>query len=275
VSGRFAGRVVVITGASLGVGAATARAFARDGARLVLVARGREALERIAAELQPSTEIMFECVDVCDAAACDALLRRAAARYGRIDVLVNNAGLHVRGPLEHLDPADVARMVEVNLIAPLVLARLALPQLARSGGGAIVNVASLSGMAPLPGAATYSATKAGLRAFSRALAEELRGRGVTVSLVSPGPVDTGFIMDQLEAVEDLAFSQPISTADEVAAAVLEAAATGVAEISLPRQGARLATLAYLFPALARRMRPVLQRRGARVKAELIRRRRSQ
>jgi short-subunit dehydrogenase len=275
VSGRFAGRVVVITGASLGVGAATARAFARDGARLVLVARGREALERIAAELQPSTELMFECLDVCDAAACEALLGRAAARYGRIDVLVNNAGLHVRGPLEHLDPADVARMVEVNLTAPLVLARLALPQLARSGGGAIVNVASLSGMAPLPGAATYSATKAGLRAFSRALAEELRGRGVTVSLVSPGPVDTGFIMDQLEAVEDLAFSQPISTADEVAAAVLEAAATGVAEIALPRQGARLATLAYLFPALARRMRPVLQRRGARVKAELIRRRRSQ
>jgi short-subunit dehydrogenase len=265
VSGRFAGKVVVITGASMGVGAATARAFASEGARLVLVARGREALERLVAELGGTTEAVAECLDVSDGPGCAAMLERAAQRHGRIDALVNNAGLHVRGAFERIAPEDIARMIEVNLTAPLRLARLVLPHLERAGGGAIVNVASLSGVAPLPGAATYTGTKFGLRGFSFALAEEVRDRNISVSLVSPGPIDTGFLMDHLDEVEDLSFSQPMSTAGQVAQAVVRAASGPSTEIAMPRMSARLATLAYLFPPLARRLRPALRRKGARAK----------
>jgi hypothetical protein len=163
-------------------------------------------------------------------------------------------------------------MVEVNLTAPLRLARLVLPHFARTGGGAIVNVASLAGIAPVPGAVTYCCTKFGLRAFSYALAEEVRERNVSVSVVSPGPIDTGFLMDNLDEVEDLSFSQPMSTAEQVADAVLLAASGPGTEIAMPRRSARLATLAYLFPALARTMRPALRRKGAKVKDALRRRR---
>jgi hypothetical protein len=271
MTGRFGGKVVVITGASMGVGAATARAFASEGARLALVARGREALDRIAAELGAVTEVMAECLDVSDGPGCAAMLERAAQRFGRIDVLVNNAGLHIRGHFERVAPEDIARMIEVNLTAPLRLARLVLPHLERAGGGAIVNVASLSGVAPLPGAATYTGTKFGLRGFSYALAEEVRERNISVSLVSPGPIDTGFLMDDIDEVEDLSFSQPMSTADEVARAVVRAASGPSTEIAMPRMSARLATLAYLFPPLARRMRPALRRKGAEAKERYKRR----
>jgi hypothetical protein len=265
MSDRFSGKVVLIIGASMGVGAAAARAFAREGARLVLVARGREALEHIAAELAGTTEVVAECVDMADAAGCEAMIERVVQRFGGIDVLVNNAALHVRGPFEQIATGDIERMVEVNLTAPLRLMRWVLPHMLRAGGGSMVNVASLSGVAALPGAAAYSGTKFGLRGFCFAFAEEVRDRNISVSLVSPGPIDTSFLMDNLDVAEDLSFSQPLSTAEDVAAAIVRAASGPSTEIALPRMSARLATLAYLFPPLARRLRPVLRRKGARAK----------
>lgn len=265
MSERFRGKVALITGASMGVGAAAARAFAREGARLVLVARGREALARIATELGGNAEVAAECMDVADGGGCEAMVERVARRFGRIDVLVNNAALHVRGPFERIATGDIERMVEVNLTAPLRLMRLVLPHMLRAGGGAMVNVASLSGVAALPGAAAYSGTKFGLRGFCFAFAEEVRDRNISVSLVSPGPIDTSFLMDNLDVAEDLSFSQPLSSAEEVAAAILRAAAGPSTEIAMPRMTARLATLAYLFPPLARRLRPALRRKGARAK----------
>jgi short-subunit dehydrogenase len=154
----------------------------------------------------------------------------------------------------------------VNLRAPIVLTRLALPYLRKSGGGAVVNVASLAGQVPLPHEATYSATKFGLRAFTYALADELRGSGITASVVSPGPIDTGFIWDDLENVPDLVFSQPMSSPEQVAAAVLDCAADGRVERSLPRVSGWLATAGYLFPALPRAVRPLLEAQGRRAKA---------
>jgi short-subunit dehydrogenase len=264
---NFRDKTVVVTGASLGVGAAAAREFAKTGANLVLVARGLQGLEKIAQELSAQPEVMISALDVTDYVACQRMLDSAHDRFGRIDVLVNNAGYHKRGPIESLDPEEIPRMVEVNLSAPLFLARLILPYLERAGGGAIVNVASLAGMAPVPGAATYSATKFGLRAFSFALAEELADKNITVSLVSPGPIDTGFIMDNIDEVTDITFSQPMSTAQQVGAAIVAAAANESTEIAMPRSSGILATIAYLSPSLARRLRPKLQAKGARIKAQ--------
>jgi len=261
---RFENMVVIVTGGSQGVGAATARAFAREGARLVLAARGGELLAALAGELGGFTDVMTVELDVTDRAGCRRLLEDAQRRFGRMDILVNNAGCHARGPVETVEPDDIARMVEVNLVAPLYLMRLALPYLAQRGGS-IVNVASLNGVAPMAGAATYSATKVALRHFSRALADELEGRNVRVSLVSPAGIETGFLLNEIDTVDDIVFSQPMSTPERVAEAILEAAEGGAVETFIPRMTARLAFAMLLLPGLARRVRPRLRAKGARVK----------
>ena len=261
----FTGRTVFVTGASLGVGAATARAFHAAGANVVLNARRPGPLEEVAADLERSLVVA---ADVVEADAMAAALTQAVERFGGLHGLVNNAGAHFRGPIEGRTPDEVATMVDVNLKAPLVLTRMALPHLRASGGGFVVNVASLAGKIPLDGAATYSSTKFGLRAFSYALAAELRGSGITVSAVSPGPIATGFILDQLDEVEDIVFSQKMCSAEHVAEMILDCAADGRLEREYPLSGGKLSTLAYLVPGLRRRLKPLLEAKGRRTKQRL-------
>ncbi|HLU67549.1 MAG TPA: SDR family oxidoreductase, partial [Kofleriaceae bacterium] len=130
-----------------------------------------------------------------------------------------------------------------------------------SASPAIVNVASLAGRVPLAHEAVYSATKFGLRAFTFSLADELAEAGVKVAVVSPGPVDTGFIMDELDQVPDIVLSQPLATADEVAALIVDCAADGKRERVVRQMGRYLTTLGYLFPGLRRALVPVMERRG--------------
>ena len=257
----FKGKTVIITGASAGVGAACARAFANHKANLVLCARGQAGLDIIAEELSAQCSVLTVAMDVSNTDQCLALLTKAEAEFGRVDVLINNAGMHSRGDIEKVKPADVAAMVDINLRAPLVLSCAALPFIKKSDGGAVVMVGSLAGMAPLQGAATYSATKSGLRAFAYALADELQDTDINVGVVSPGPIDTGFIMSEIDNVEDIVFSQPMSSADEVADAVLSIARGEKTEIAMPAASGRLVTLSYLFPALRRLLRPKLYAKG--------------
>jgi short-subunit dehydrogenase len=129
-------------------------------------------------------------------------------------------------------------------------------------------------MVPVPHEATYSASKAGLRAFTRALGVELEARGVRCSTVCPGPVDTNFFGD-IDEVPALVFSQPMSSPAEVAAAVLACIRDGEEEVALPRLSGTLAHVGYLFPSLARRLRPLLEKRGAANKARYVSTRRAQ
>ena len=273
MSRRFRGKVVVVTGASSGVGAEAARRFAEEGARVVIAARTAAALEVVAKEIGAERARAVP-TDVSDVEAARTLLARAAEPGEHIDVLVNNAGVNHRGPVEQADPAALAQIVDVNLRGPIVLTRLALPYLRRARHGAIVNVASIAGQIPLPEEATYSATKFGLRAFSFALAEELRGSNVSVSVVSPGPIETGFLTDDLDGVPDIVFSQPMSTAAQVAAAVLDCAADGRGERTLPWSSGVLATTGYLVPQLPRLLRPLLTEQGRRAKARYRARRKA-
>jgi short-subunit dehydrogenase len=263
----FEGRTVFITGASLGVGHACARLFHQAGANLVMVARRLDVLEEAASGLDP-LRVLLVAADVLDLSAMRGALEDAEKKFGGVHVLVNNAGAHFRGPVKTRRATELATMVDVNLKAPIALCRMALPFFERAGRGAIVNVASLAGKIPVEGAATYSATKFGLRAFSIALAQELAGSGTTVSVVSPGPVDTGFIMDQLDEVADITFSQKICTADDVAEMVLACAADGRLEREYPKSGAKLATLGYLTPGLRRLIKPSLEKKGRRQKEKL-------
>jgi len=252
------GKVAIVTGASSGIGLSVARRLVGEGAKVALVARTRARLEEAARDLGGDDAVAFPC-DVTDFAALAELPSRVAQRFGGLDILVNNAGLNHRGPIRNHTPAELADIITTNLTAPIFLTRAALPHLRR--GGTIVSVASLAGMVPVPDEAAYSASKAGLRAFTRALAEELGEAGLHACIVSPGPVDTGFFGD-LATVPDLVFSQPMSTADEIAAAVMTCIRQGKGEIAVPAASGVLATAGYLFPSLARTLRPMLEKRGA-------------
>ncbi len=264
----FNDKTVIITGGSEGVGAATARMFADAGANLMLVARDKKKLDAIAEELRQKTRVEVFAMDVSNAEACVDVFKKASFEFGRVDVLVNNAGYHKRGNVEDIDASDLGNIINVNLKAPIMLSRIALPYLRESGGGAIINVGSLAGRAPIPGSAAYAASKAGLRSFTYALGMELAGSGIKLAVVSPGPIDTGFIMADIDATSDLTFSQPISTAEEVAQAILDLCGNNVREQSMPKISGWLTMIMYLFPGLNPRIRPMLERRGAKVKARL-------
>ena len=264
----FKDKTVIITGGSEGVGAATARKFAEHGANLVLVARSKRNLDRIAEELRGKTRVEVIAMDVSDTDACVNLFKKAEFEFGNINILVNNAGYHERGPVESVSVEDLGAMIDVNLKAPIILCKLAIKYLKQAGGGAIINVASLAGRTPVPVAATYSATKFGLRAFTFALGEELRGSDIKLAAVSPGPIDTGFIMSNIDDVTDITFSQPMSTADEVAQEILNLTANKKRERSMPPISGLLTTTMYLFPWLGRLVLPLMIRKGRIVKRKL-------
>ena len=264
----FKGKTVIITGGSEGVGAATARKFASLGANLLLVARGKRKLERIAEELRDKTKVEIMAMDVADADACANIYKKAVFEFGSVDILVNNAGYHERGPVESIPANDLAAMIDVNLKAPILLSKLAIKYMKESGGGAIINVGSLAGRTPVPGAATYSATKFGLRAFTFALGEELRDSGIKLAVVSPGTIMTGFITSNFDAVADVNFSQPIVTVEEVAQAIVNLVTDNKRERALPASSGVLTTLSYVFPGLWRLLLPLLIRKGRRVKRKL-------
>jgi short-subunit dehydrogenase len=257
--------VAIVTGASSGIGLAVARAMVARGARVALVARTQSTLERVAIELGTEHAEAFP-LDVTDRHALATLPARVVARFGRLDLLVNNAGVNHRGEVSERSADELAEILDTNLVAPVLLTQAALAHL--GDGGVVVHVASLAGKVPVPHEATYSASKAGLRAFSRALGVELASRGVRVSVVNPGPVDTGFFGD-LATVPDLVFSQPMSSAERVADAVMKAIDTGAPEIDVPAASGKLATLGYLSPRLFAALRPVLEKRGARNKARFM------
>jgi len=264
----FKDKTVIITGASEGIGAATARLFADAGANLVLVARSRKNLEAVAADLRDKTRVEIFPMDVTDADACVDVFKKAAFEFGHVDILVNNAGFHARGAVREVEAAELGRIIDVNLKAPVMLTRLALPYLEEAGEGAIINVASLHGKLASAGASTYSASKFGLRIFTLALNQELEGTGIKAAVVSPGPVDTGFIMRHLDEVDDIVFSQPMSTAEEVAQAILDLCGNKVREQDMPVSSGILATAAYLMPWIGKFIRPALERKGAKIKARL-------
>jgi short-subunit dehydrogenase len=253
----IAGKVAIVTGASSGIGLAVARRLVGGGAHVALVARTTSRLEQVAADLGPNAAAFP--LDVTDFGGLALLPRQVVDRFGGLDILVNNAGVNHRGPMGRQSAAALVEVITTNLSAPIFLTRVCAEHL--RAGGAIVNVASLAGKVPVRGQAAYSASKAGLRAFTRAIVDEMAERGITVSSLCPGPVDTEFFGD-LKDVPDLVFSQPMSSADEVADAVMRCIASGAPEVSLPSASGKLATLGYLFPRLARALLPAFERRGA-------------
>lgn len=186
---QLAGRTILLTGASGGLGHAIAAAFADRGARLVLSGRRPEVLESLAASLP---DAVVAAADLTDPGSVRAL----AEAHPDVDVLVANAGMPGSGALESFTEEQIDRLLAVNLRAPVVLSRLFLPAMRERGSGHLVFMSSLSGRAPVAGGALYSATKFALRGFGASLRADLRGTGVGVSIVSPGFVhEAGMFAD--------------------------------------------------------------------------------
>jgi len=182
-------QVALVTGASSGIGAATAHELTRRGARVVLTARRADELERQRHSIvSAGGQAVAVACDLADRAATAQLAQDAAAVWDRVDILVNNAGVGFGQPLTHITPDDITRIVEVNLLGPMLLTRALLPGMLERRHGAIISIASVAGhVATEP---LYSATKFGLRGFSLSLHRQLADSGVSVSLVSPGFIRT-------------------------------------------------------------------------------------
>jgi uncharacterized protein len=186
-------RVAIITGASDGIGAELARLMAKKGHDLALVARRRDRLEALAAEIagtgRPAPLVIH--LDLAEASAPDALAEALRAAGAEPAILVNNAGFGLQGQVADLDPGEQLRMIDVNVRALTALTLKFLPDLIRNRGR-ILNVASVAAFLPGPGMAIYYASKAYVLSFSEALSQELASKGVSVTALCPGPVPTGF-----------------------------------------------------------------------------------
>lgn len=192
-SGPLSGGAVLVTGASSGIGAAAALAIARLGGSVALVARRAERLEGLAATIgDEGGSALVLTADLRDAAQAEGAVEQAVRHFGRLDVLVNNAGHGVRSAVEDSDPEDWEAMVDLNFKAVLHMSRAALPHLLRAAGEGprgiadLVNVSSVAGRVPRRDNSVYSATKHAVCSFSEALRQEVTGRGVRVGLIEPG-----------------------------------------------------------------------------------------
>ncbi|HZF02231.1 MAG TPA: SDR family oxidoreductase [Methylomirabilota bacterium] len=189
-----ASETVLITGASSGIGLELAKCFAADGNRLILVARNTEALEKLAEELRRKNKIeaVVLTADLSLPETPKKIFEKLRAQNISVDVLVNNAGFGAIGAFEQLPLERQIEMIHVNVTALTELTRLFLPEMVQRRRGSILNVGSVAGFVPGPGMAVYYATKAFVQSFSEALAAELKGSGVTVTVLCPGPTPTNF-----------------------------------------------------------------------------------
>jgi NADP-dependent 3-hydroxy acid dehydrogenase YdfG len=246
--------VMIITGASSGIGAATARRMARDGLRLVLAARREDRLRSLAAEVKAlSGEPLIVPTDVNHRADLENLVQSTLDCWGRVDILFNNAGVYFDDALEKMTPEKIHTELQTDLVAVIDAAQVVLPVMLRQKSGHIINTASLGGLVALPGGSIYSAAKFGVVGFSDSLRRELHGTGVQVSAFCPGFTPSE-LTPELKAHADgspdapkfLGLMPTTYVADQVADLIRRPRRM----VIIPKRLHPVILIAYLFPSLA-------------------------
>ncbi len=269
-------RVVMLTGAAGGIGNTLAAEIVRRGDCLMATDIDLKSLTR-AAESQGwlSPNVRLGQLDVRDPQDWQQAVQDVIDTWGKLDVLLNVAGYVHPGWVHEIDPTEIDRHIDINTKGVLHGTQVAARHLVERGEGAIVNIASMAALAPIPGISLYSASKFAVRAFTLAVAQELRPHGVHVSVVCPDAVQTAMLDKQIDFPEAaLTFSGPRAlTAEEVAAAVLDRAlARKQVEVIVPRHRGWLAKLSNLWPRLAQAILPRLSKSGAEKQQEALKKR---
>jgi NADP-dependent 3-hydroxy acid dehydrogenase YdfG len=226
VPGRLDGKVALVTGASSGIGEATAVALAEAGAAVAIGARRKDRLDALAERLTGSgARVLTLELDVTSESACEDAVSRTRSELGGLDVLVNNAGVMLLGPIPGADTEDWRRMIDTNVMGLLYMTSAALPGLIEQGSGDVVNMSSVAGRTARKGSGVYNASKWAVNAFSEALRQEVSGRNVRVSLVEPGAVATELTdhithADTKAAAEKMYGSMRALQSEDIARAVL-------------------------------------------------------
>ena len=257
----YTDRVVVVTGASSGIGWVTAKAFAERGAAVVAVARREENLKRLIGECRPhSPGSHYIAGDLGERAFAERVVDQTAERHGRIDVLMNNAAIAKHKQIYHVSAEEAERVMDVNFRSCLWTTLAAIPYMLREGGGFIVNVSSFAAAVAPPRETIYAASKAAMSAFTQGLWNDLEGSNIHASLIVPGAIDTE-IWDKQD--EPIAFDGAKAPPEVVTAAIFESISKRRKEIIVPRRKPDLMTARFLrfaFPGLLRlgmkRMDPV-------------------
>ncbi len=241
--------VVVITGASSGIGRECALQFARQGARLVLAARREDRLRFLAQEISPNAPLILP-LDLSVPSNAESLVEQAAAHFGRIDILVNNAGYTQVDRFETMTPEDLRRLLEVNFFSPALAIHAVIPVMRRQRSGHIINVSSVIGRRGIPLYSTYCAAKGALSRLTESLRVELAGSGIDVSLISPGMTKTEFTQAAQSAQAlNAKLPQGGMSAAKVARAIVRTAEHPRREVVLTASGRALIWISRLSPPL--------------------------
>jgi uncharacterized protein len=233
---KLQGKVAVITGASMGIGEAIAKVFAREGAKLVLCSRDLRRVEAARQRIGAGENSIGVACDVSRRDQVDALVRAAVEKFGRIDILVNNAGYGLNDSLDELEMAQCRRLFETNLFGAMECMQAVIPVMRRQGGGDIVNISSVSGHISMPYMSVYAASKHGMQAVSRATRMELKRDNINVLTVSPGFIATDFGKNMIKGkrAERLSGSSQYGAKPEVVAnATLRGLLKGKREVVVP------------------------------------------
>jgi short-subunit dehydrogenase len=257
----FRDRVVIVTGASSGIGRVTAGAFAERGAVVVAVARREENLKQLIESCRPdSPRSQYIAGDLGERAFAERVVNETEDRHGRVDVLVNNAAITKHKQIYHVSAAEAERAMDVNFRSCMWTTLAAIPVMLRAGGGYIVNVSSFAARVVPPRESVYAASKAAMNAFTEGLWNDLEGSNIHAALVIPGAIDTE-IWDKGD--EPMAFDGAKAAPEIVTAAIFEAIEKRRREITVPKRRLDLMTarfLRFVFPGLLRlgmrRMDPV-------------------
>jgi short-subunit dehydrogenase len=252
----IANKVIIITGASSGIGRAVALALAPERARLVLVARRQPLLESLAEEVRmKGGSALVMTLDLRDKSHVEIMIASAREQYGRIDVLINNAGFGYLGTVEETPPSVVREIFALNFEAPLLASQLVIPIMKAQGGGHIINVSSVVGRRGLPLNGIYCATKFALQGISESLRLEVKDAGIDVTIVSPAATESEF-GDNVRRGRVKAKFKPsglVQSAEEVARSIVECIRRPKLEVYPSRTGRLLAWASALSPAVVDRI----------------------